>query len=110
MGEKGSKLSVESQSFLDRVKVELDALGGISSRKMFGGFGIFHDGAMFGIVSKTSLFFKVDDSTRGRYRRSKSKQHGKMPYFSVPEAILGNRQKLHNWAKEAVAVAHRAKK
>ena len=50
MGQKGAKLTTDSESYLSDVMTRLESLGDVTSRKMFGGFGIFHDGAMFGIV------------------------------------------------------------
>jgi TfoX/Sxy family transcriptional regulator of competence genes len=46
VGEKGARLSGASEPFKDDVMARLEPLGGVTSRKMFGGFGIFHDGSM----------------------------------------------------------------
>jgi len=40
MGEKGARLTQASESFEDHVFARLESLGGITSRKMLGGFGI----------------------------------------------------------------------
>ncbi len=48
--------------FLTETMERLASIGGVSSRAMFGGYGIFHEGTMFALISKASLYFKVDDS------------------------------------------------
>ena len=36
-------------------------------RRMFGGYGIFCDGVMFGLIAEAVLFLKVDDTTRASF-------------------------------------------
>ena len=86
----------------------LRPIGAVTSRKMFGGFGIFHDGAMFGIVSKTTLYLKVNDETIDTYKKARSKQHKPMPYYAVPSAVLAKTSSLHGWARTAIDVAAHA--
>ncbi len=38
--------------------------GTIKSRKMFGGYGIYHKGLMFGLVTDDSLYLKADETTK----------------------------------------------
>ena len=39
----------------------LNDLGGVRSRAMFGGHGIFHDGVMIGLITSGVFYLKVDD-------------------------------------------------
>lgn len=106
MGEKGARLTGASEAFCDDVVARLEPIGAVTSRKMFGGFGIFQDGAMFGIVSKTTLYFKVNEETLDVYKKARSKQHKPMPYYSVPSTVLAKASSLHTWARAAIDVAH----
>ena len=107
MGRKGSKHSPEGEQFCERLMPRLAPLDAVSSKKMFGGYGIFQKGKMFGLItSDAELFLKVDDSNQARFRRTRSPQHGKMPYFRVPKSVLGADDKLLDWANSAVEVAH----
>ena len=106
MGEKGARLTGASEAFCEDIVARLEPMGGVTSRKMFGGFGIFHDGAMFGIVSKTTLYFKINDETIDTYKKARSKQHEPMPYYSVPSTVLAKNSSLHKWARAAIDVAH----
>lgn len=108
MGEKGAKLDPASEAFQQEVVSKLTPIGGVTSRKMFGGFGVFHEGAMFAIVSKQKLYFKVGPETLPDYVDAGSLQHKPMPYYSVPDDVYGNTASLKRWAKKAAQVAHDA--
>jgi DNA transformation protein and related proteins len=45
--------------------------GAISSRKMFGGYGIYHDGLMIGLVADDTLYLKADSTTKGHFTDKK---------------------------------------
>lgn len=107
MGQKGAKLTAEAEAFHETVARKLKSLGVVTSRKMFGGVGIFKDGKMFAIVSGTRLFFKVDDSNRADYEKAASKKHVPMPYYEVPASVMANAKKLLSWARAAAKVAGR---
>ncbi len=82
----------------------------VSSRPMFGGYGIFAQGNMFALISGAALFFKVDDSNRARYEEADSKQYGSMPYYRVPADVLADHPRLLEWARTSVAIAHAGSK
>ena len=111
MGEKGAKLSQKAAGVSDQVVQALMPLGAVSSRKMFGGYGIFESGAMFALVnSQGDVFLKVDDSNRSRFERAAANQHGKMPYFQVPPEVLKDEHALQAWAKDSLEIAHAGRK
>ena len=95
-----------NKEYLDYVMGLLAPAGGVSSKSMFGGFGLFHDGAMFALVSGASLFFKVDDSNRSGYEQAGSKQYKPMPYYQVPAEVLEDTAGLLDWARASMTVAH----
>ena len=66
MGQKGAKLSREAADASQRTVQALAPLGDVSSRKMFGGYGIFEGGTMFGLInSEGEVYLKVDDFESG---------------------------------------------
>lgn len=97
---------VPNKNYLDHVMELLAPVGGVSSKSMFGGYGLFHEGGMFALISGTGLFFKVDDSNRSAYEQAGSKQYKPMPYYQVPAEVLENTEKLLEWARLSIAVAH----
>ncbi len=110
MGKKGAKISSVAAIAAADMLEALRPAGDISSRSMFGGFGLFESGTMFAIVdSGGRLYFRVDSSTRARYENAGSQKHRPMPYFEVPVDVLDNDSQLLEWAREAAQVAHAAK-
>lgn len=91
----------------------LAPLGGVSGRDMFGGYGIYRDGAIFAIISSDSkLYFKVDDSNRPRYEAAGAapfvpRPKLVMPYYEVPADVIEDREALIEWARGAVAAGSR---
>lgn len=100
-------------SFKDYVIDQLTDVGGVGARAMFGGFGIYKGGVMFGLVAMDELYFKVDDSNRADYETRNSKPfvyEGKnrpisMSYWRVPDDVLENADDLKTWAMKAYDVA-----
>ena len=89
----------------------LSVLGDVNGRKMFGGYGIFIEEAMFALVSSDNVIhFKVDDSNRANYEAAGSTQFHNMPYYQLPAAICQNDDDLFAWAKESMAIAKASKK
>lgn len=111
MGKKGSKLTEETTRVCDQLVCSLSSLGEVVSRKMFGGYGIFENKAMFALVtSEGRAYLKVDQSNQKRFEEVGATQFGKMPYFEIPDDILKDRNSLCEWAKVSIRIAHTAKK
>jgi DNA transformation protein and related proteins len=100
----------------------LDQLGGIANlqpRAMFGGVGLYAGDTFFGIVAADSLYFKVDDKSRGDYQRAGSSPFAPYvdrpamrmaSYYAVPPDVLESAPALDKWARRAIAVARSAKR
>ena len=107
MGEKGARQGDEAAETARGLVEDLAPLGEVTSKKMFGGFGIFADGLMFALVdSEGSAFLRLGASNDDRYQD----RHGKMPYGRVPSEVLADDQQLLTWANEALQAAREAKK
>jgi DNA transformation protein len=85
MGKKGARLTEQSTAAAEDLVEQLQPLGDVFNRKMFGGHGVFCDGVMFALVnSGGEAFLRVDDDLRAELEAAGSTSHGKMPYMSVP--------------------------
>jgi DNA transformation protein len=97
--------------YLRWVLEQLSGAGGISSRRMFGGFGLYRNDVFFGIISGDTLFFKVSDAgradyeTRGmaRFRPYRDKPQSSTSYYEVPADVLEDADECVRWAMRAVA-------
>ena len=113
-------MAKKDQSFHDYVVLDLlTGITGISSRAMFGGWGIYEHGIFFALIAEGELYFKVDDSNRADFEKLESRpfvyegNKGKpmtMSYWLVPEEIMEDRETLATWVARAVAVAKASKK
>jgi DNA transformation protein and related proteins len=102
-----------SEGDLAFVLDQLDGLGALRSRRMFGGVGLYCDDAFFALIDDGVLYLKVDDRTRSRYTRRRLQPFApdgmpSMSYYPVPASILEDADQLRVWAREAVEVAGRA--
>ena len=105
MGTKGDKLSNKAESAATFLVDSISSIGNITSKKMFGGYGIFHSDKMFGIVdSSGGCYLKADDSNRMAFETTGSVKHGRMPYFSIPVNIIDNKDELISWAKKSIEI------
>lgn len=102
-----------SSDYLAYVLEQLSVLRYVTSRRMFGGIGIYCDGTFFGLIDNDTLFFKVDDTNRPDYvarnmaafRPFADKPDLSMSYFEVPADALEDRDELAQWARKSIAVA-----
>lgn len=106
-----------SDGFKRYVLEQLEELGNVTPRSMFGGIGLYHRDTFFGIVAGDVLYLKVDDSTREDYeRRGMSAfnpypgRGGTMQYYAVPVDVLESGTELAQWARKAAAVASVARR
>jgi DNA transformation protein len=109
-------MNANDESFKDFLLDQLHELDDVEARRMFGGFGLYRDETFFGIVHKGKLFFKIDESSVGEYRkrkmkpfRSNAKQTLKS-YYQVPADVIEDADALREWAVKAVGCQRRNSK
>ena len=111
----------KSSAFVEYVVHDLlSELDGVQSRAMFGGYGIYRNGAIFAIVVDDELYFKVGPANRSEYEEAgsepftyRSKNRRKpvaMSYWKVPAHILEDRPEIARWAEKACQAALKVKK
>ena len=88
----------------------------IRSKSMFGGVGVYSGDHFFALVDNDTLYFKVDDSSRGDFIAKRMRawapfEDGKESkgYYQLPEELLEDPDELRPWVEKAVAVATRKK-
>ena len=90
----------------------------VGAKKMFGGYGIYRESVMFGLVADDVLYLKADQETIPDYELLGLgpflfKKNGKMvamSYYQAPEEAMESSSDLCEWAEKAYRVALRAKK
>jgi DNA transformation protein and related proteins len=102
-----------SSSFLAYVVEQLAGLGGVRSKRMFGGVGLYCDELFFGLLDEDVLYLKVDDSNRDDFTAHgmqpfqpfREKPEYSMSYYQVPAETIEDAEDLVRWARKAVRVA-----
>jgi DNA transformation protein len=61
---------VASDSFAEFLQEQLEPLGRITLRRMFGKTGMFCDGVMSGMVTDNMLYLRVDDTNREAFEEA----------------------------------------
>jgi DNA transformation protein len=89
----------------------------VRARSMFGGVGVYAGDLFFGLMDDDILYFKVDDSNRGRFEErgmGPFRPYGDggevMQYYEVPADVLEDVDLLASWVEASVAVARKAKR
>ena len=84
--------------------VELfEDLGAITTRKMFGGICVYHDGTVFALMSSDGrLYLKAKDYVAESLRSEGAEQFHNMPYSSLPESALEDPELALDWAKRSL--------
>jgi len=85
---------------------------------MFGGYGLFVEGLMFGLVADNTLYLKVDEASKAEFvdldleafTYVKNNKPMQMSYYQAPEEIYEDSEQAGLWFNRAYAAAARSKK
>jgi DNA transformation protein len=101
-----------TESFLAFVLEQLDAVGPMTAKRMFGGVGLYAGDLFFALLANDVLYLKAGDANRAQLEAAGARpfrpypdRDGTMQYYDVPVAILEDGDELTRWAKTSVAVA-----
>ena len=107
-----------SSDYLAYVLEQLAGLAGVSSRRMFGGVGLYCEELFFGLIDNDTLYLRVNDDNRADYtargmspfRPYADRPELSMSYYEAPADVLEDAAQLVSWARRSVAVAMAAGK
>lgn len=94
----------------------LQAIGPVSAKRMFGGYGIFLDHIMFALVDQRTLYFKADQHSEHafqqlglqKYTYYKQGRASYLSYYEAPEEALEDQDMMRYWGNLAFDAALRA--
>lgn len=103
--------------FVDFLHEVFRQFGPITTRKMFGGFGVYHQEIMFGLVADDELYLKTDKHNLIEFTQrdlaafvyDKQGKPVSMSYHQAPEEIYDDPEVAVFWANLAFDAALRAK-
>ncbi len=92
----------------------------VTTKRLFGGVGIYCEGLMFGLVFDGAVFLKVDETSIPDFERegsrpfvyTRAKSPGRvgrhsLSYWRLPERLYDDPDELAVWAARAIAIAQR---
>ncbi len=104
--------------FIEYLHELFERFGPITARKMFGGYGIYHHGLMFALVSHDTLYLKADSENAkhfekaglGKFEYVTANKLMKMSYYRAPPEAMEDREQAAVWARRSYEAALRAQK
>ncbi|MGH6834470.1 MAG: TfoX/Sxy family protein [Methylocella sp.] len=104
--------------FVDYLHEVFELFGLISARNMFRGYGIYHNGLMFGLVAGDTLYLKADAENAnhfekeglGRFEYKNGERVVKMSYWRAPDGIMDDREEAAMWARLSFEAALRSQR
>lgn len=98
-----------SQGLAEELPEVFERFGRIAAKRMFGGYGLFHEDRMFGLVTSGRVYLKTDDETRSLFIEKglppfEYARRGEMTatsYYEAPAEIFEDRDEAARWAKLA---------
>ena len=88
--------------------------GGVSARRMFSGYGLFRQGAMFGLIARDTFYLRVDARNRPDFAaagsrvfsyRRETREVELRGYMECPPDILEDTEEMIRWARAAASAA-----
>ena len=112
------KKAAPNRDFVEHVVESLRLLGPVEVKRMFGGWGFYHQGAFFALIAYDTLYLKTDAENRAEFDAAKLapftfEKGGETivtGYRAAPEEALENPREMLRWAKSAYGAALRAAK
>lgn len=95
----------------------LEQLGTVTARAMFGGYGLYLEGRMFGLVAEDELYLKTDREidcyfdqlSLPHFEYEKKGRRFKMSYRRCPDEALDDAEILAQWVTRSYQAALRAR-
>ena len=106
----------DQREFANHIVDLLDAFGSVEVKRMFGGFGIFHQDLMIGLVSDGAFYLKADAQSKSHYEDEgltrfsyfKKDRECFLSYYLAPEKFFEDSDESVRWATLAYNSALRA--
>lgn len=104
---------MSNNGFVEYIMDRLSPLGNITSRKMFGGYGLYCNKIIFAIIVDDELYFKADTDLAKEYESvasfpftyQKDEKRVALSYWFVSIDIIEDEDSLKKWFDRSFEVA-----
>lgn len=105
-----------SKEFAQHLSDVFRLFGPVNLKRMFSGYGVFHDGLMFGLVHDEVLYLKADAQSAadfealglGQFQYVRNGKTVGLSYYQAPESVLEDIHEAAQWARHAFEAALRS--
>lgn len=102
--------------FVDHVVETMRLFGPVECRRMFGGWGFYHQARFFALIMDDTLYFKSDEGSRAEFEArglvpfafDKEGERVVTHYYAAPEEVFESPAEMARWARLGYAAALRA--
>lgn len=101
-----------SQHYLAHTIERLASVVPVSYRRIFTGYGVYHQGVQFAIIVNDHLYFRADDLSRTLYQDKNmtpfqpgAVERAESSFYQLPDEVLENPRELIYWMRTAVEAA-----
>jgi DNA transformation protein len=102
--------------FIEHVVETMRRFGPVEVRRMFGGWGFYHQGLFFALAADDILYFKSDDENRGdfdahalpHFTFMKKGESVVTSYRQAPDDAFESAEVMAEWCRRGYAAALRA--
>jgi DNA transformation protein len=103
--------------FVDYLHEVFERFGPVEVRRMFGGYGIYHDGLMFALVDDDTLYLKADAGNISQFEQrglhpftyNSRGRTVQLSYYLAPGEMLEDRDEAAAWARRSFEAAIRSR-
>ena len=91
----------------------LELVDGSTQRRMFGGRGIYAEGAMFALEHRERVYLKVDDENRTEFEQlgsgpfTPNERQTLKSFYELPDEVAADDAELAAWAHRAIEAARK---
>jgi DNA transformation protein len=104
--------------YIEYLREQFASFGAIEARRMFGGWGIYHQGLMFALVVDDTLYLKADADSSPQFQAlglqpfqyARRERRVALSFYQAPEGLYDDPDEAKRWAGLAFAAALRASK
>ena len=107
----------KQSDFLEHVVEQMRSFGPVTVRRMFGGWGLYHEGTFFALVFDDTLYLKADAKNAPQFdarglepfvfASPKRQETITTSYRRAPEETLESLEEMARWARGAYGAALR---
>jgi len=105
-----------SDAYKTFLEEQLGRVMPVTSKRMFGGLGLYARGLFFAVAADNVVYFKAGDANRADFEARRCepfRPYGDdraMGYHAVPGDVLEDSELLEDWMEKALRVADEAKR